>query len=122
MRPPERAVLAAHAIYFAVTGLWPLIHYRSFEAVSGPKRDDWLVKTLAVFILPVALGAAMAAVRDRVTPEVRAVAIGSSLALGWSSAWYALRGRIRRVYLADALVEGVLVAGLLIARRRNGRR
>jgi hypothetical protein len=118
MRPPERAVLAAHAIYFAVTGLWPLIHYRSFEAVTGPKRDAWLVKTLGVFILPVALAGASATVRDRVTPEVRAVTVGSSLALGWSSGWYALRGRIRRIYLGDALVEGVLVAGLLIARRR----
>lgn len=118
MRPSERAILVAHAAYFAVTGLWPLIHYRSFEAVSGPKRDDWLVKTLAVFILPVAIAGASAAARDRVSSEVRVLAIGSSLALGWSSAWYALRGRIRRVYLADAVAEAVLVAALLLARRR----
>jgi len=28
-------------------GIWPLILYRSFEAVSGPKTDHWLVKTVA---------------------------------------------------------------------------
>jgi len=118
MRPPERGILAVHAIYFTITGLWPLIHYRSFEAITGPKRDDWLVKTLGVFILPIGFAVASAAARDRVTAELRLVVIGSSFALGAASAWYALRGRIRRIYLADAVVESMLVAGLLLARRR----
>ncbi len=34
----------AQGLYLLLTGMWPLVHYRSFEWVSGPKVDDWLVK------------------------------------------------------------------------------
>lgn len=30
---------AAHGLFHVATGLWPLPHYRSFEAVTGPKTD-----------------------------------------------------------------------------------
>ncbi len=36
-------------IYFA-TGLWPILNMRSFEVVTGPKRDKSLVKTVGALI------------------------------------------------------------------------
>ena len=116
----ERAVLKLQAGYFLVTGLWPLIHYRSFEWISGPKKDDWLVKTLSVFIL--AAAAALIAGLSRGTApsdETRTLALGSAAALGGASAWYVLRGRIRPTYLADAATEAALIAALLSARREE---
>ncbi|MCK9487011.1 MAG: hypothetical protein M0R73_10010 [Dehalococcoidia bacterium] len=115
-RPTLRLVLAAHAGYYAVGGLWPLLHYRSFEAVTGPKRDAWLVKTVAAMILAVMATLLQALRRPEPPPEARLLAIGSATALGTSAAWYALRGRISKVYLLDALAEGILAAGALIAR------
>jgi hypothetical protein len=29
-----------------VTGVWPIPHLQSFEAVTGPKKERWLVKTM----------------------------------------------------------------------------
>jgi hypothetical protein len=29
-----------------VTGVWPILRLRSFEAVTGPKKERWLVKTM----------------------------------------------------------------------------
>ena len=31
--------------YYALTALWALVHVRSFQAITGPKTDLWLVKT-----------------------------------------------------------------------------
>lgn len=54
-----RAVAAAHAAYYVCTGLWSILHRRSFEAVSGPKREYWLVRTVGA--LATAVGAALGA-------------------------------------------------------------
>jgi len=59
--PRERLALAAESAYYLVTGAWPLLHYSSFERVSGPKRDDWLVKTLGLLLLPIAATLALGA-------------------------------------------------------------
>ena len=45
----ERMAVAQGAFYLA-TGLWPVLHLRSFEAVTGPKADGWLVKTVGGLI------------------------------------------------------------------------
>jgi|SRR5690625_6866 len=36
--------------YFVVTGLWPIFHMRSFEAISGRKKEKWLVKAMGAMI------------------------------------------------------------------------
>ena len=116
-RPTERAVLWAQSVYFFTTGLWPLLHYRSFEVITGRKRDVWLVKTVGALLLPVAGSIGVGATRRRAPEEVRLLAAGTALALGGVEGVYALRGRIRWVYLADAVIEMLLVLGLLTARR-----
>jgi len=37
-------------VYFLLTGIWPLLSMRTFEAVTGPKVDRWLVKTVGVLV------------------------------------------------------------------------
>jgi hypothetical protein len=46
----------------------------------------------------------------------RTLAVGSALAFATVDTWYAARRQISPVYLADAVVELVLVAGWLRAR------
>jgi hypothetical protein len=41
----------AHGAFNVVSGLWPLLHLPSFELVSGPKVDRWLVRTVAGLLL-----------------------------------------------------------------------
>ncbi len=49
MNEPWAAVLAlGHSAFYVATGIWPVLSRRSFEAVTGPKREDWLVKTFGV--------------------------------------------------------------------------
>ena len=99
----------AQALYFLTTGLWPLIHSRSFARVTGPKFEIWLVKTVGVLITVIAGVLFTAAVRRNVTFEVVLLAVGASLGLFGVDVFYVLRKRISPVYLADAALEAALL-------------
>ena len=108
-----RLVLTVQAMYYLVTGIWPIVHLASFEAVSGPKTDDWLVKMVALLVI--VIGATIwTAVRRRVwTREIQLLSIGGALAFAVIDLRYALGGRISPIYLADAGLELAFVALLL---------
>jgi hypothetical protein len=121
----RRLVAFAHAGYFLITGIWPLLHIRSFEWVSGPKVDRWLVKTVSGLITVIGAVVGLAAWRRPITPEIEALAIGSGLSLAAVDIYYVARRRIRWVYLLDAAAEIALAAAWLTAkgqRDRPGRR
>ena len=63
------------AVYYIVTGVWPLVGIDTFQAVTGPKTDNlptggegdhWLVMTVAVLVLVVGPALLIAAVRRRI--------------------------------------------------------
>lgn len=117
---PERAIALAQAIFYLLTGVWPLVSIRSFEAVTGPKTDRWLVKTAGVLITVIGAVLLRGATRGTVTPELRLLAVGSALGLAGIDVVYVGRGRIARVYLLNALAEvALVVAWALAARRRS---
>ena len=94
-----------------VTGLWPIFHLRSFEAVTGPKLEGWLVKTVGSLITAIGGTLMLAGSRRRVTPEVRLLAVGSAAALAAVDVLYTSRKRISPIYLLDAATELGLIAG-----------
>jgi hypothetical protein len=104
------AVALAQGAYFTATGLWPLLHMRSFLAVTGPKTDLWLVKTVGALIAVAGGTIAVAALRDRVTPEVRMLAGGTAAALGAVDVVYTAQRRIPPIYLLDGAIEAAIVA------------
>ena len=82
-----RIVCWTQALYFSVTGPWPLIDIQSFQDVTGEKTDHWLVYTVAL------LGLASAAV------------------LASIDVIFVTRKTISPIYLGDAAVELVFVFG-----------
>lgn len=115
MNRTENRVLAVQGVYFAATGIWPLLHMRSFEAVTGPKVDKWLVKTVGLCITCIGGALLAAARRDRITPEIRGLAISSAVSLAAIDIYYSAAGRISPIYLADAVAEFGLVGALASA-------
>ncbi len=112
-----RRLALAQAVYYGSTGVWSLAHRRSFEAVTGPKADYWLVRSVGALVTSVAAALALGAARGRVGPELRLLGAGSALGLAAVDAAYALTGRVRRVYLADAALELALAAAWAAPRR-----
>jgi hypothetical protein len=110
-----RAALAlGQGIYYFATGVWPLVSIRSFEAVTGPKTDRWLVKTVGVLVSVIGLVLVLAGRRRRVTPEATLLAAGSAAGLAAIDTIYATRGRISKIYLLDAVAEVALIAAWVI--------
>jgi hypothetical protein len=106
-------------IYFFVTGVWPILHIASFVAVTGPKVDLWLVKTVGALIAVVGATLMLAARRRAVSAEVVFLAVASAASLGAADVIYALADRIWDIYLLDAAAEAGLIVLWLIAWRRR---
>ena len=105
--------------YYALTGLWSLVDLDSFQAVTGPKRDLWLVKTVGVLVLAVGATLMLAGTRRSRAPEVPVLALGSAAGLGAIDVLYAVRGEISRIYFGDAVAQLVLIAAWVLALRRT---
>ncbi len=99
---------------YVTTGLWPLVHLRSFEAATGRKRDDWLVKANGAIFIAIGTGLGLAAARDRLTPEFRAMAVALGLGVIGVEVSNLLRRRISPIYWLDSAFEACMVAGWLI--------
>lgn len=108
-KPLSAWVALGQGIYYLITGIWPIISRRTFELVTGPKYDFWLVRTFGALISVVGVVLAWAGLREKVTPEVAALGVGSALSLGGSDVIYASQRRIRRIYGVEALAELALI-------------
>lgn len=106
----QRQLMRAQAAYYAVTGVWPLLSIGTFQKVTGPKHDLWLVKTVGVLVAAIG-GALWLAARKEGAPSEEAVALaaGSAAGLAAIDIVYPLKRVISPIYLADALVELGLV-------------
>jgi hypothetical protein len=115
---PKLALI--QGIYYVATGIWPLLDITSFQMVTGPKTDLWLVRTVGVLVTVIGAVLLLAWHGRRITPEVMLLAIGSALGLASIDLIYALSGTISSVYLADAVAELGLVGLWLFGWRRRG--
>ena len=104
----------SQGIFFVASGLWPVVHLRSFEAVTGRKRDKWLVQTIGGLIAAVGGALLVGAFERRRSRSLRTLGIASSAALAASDVYFAGKGRISPVYFADAAVEATLIATWLV--------
>ncbi|MBA3456837.1 MAG: hypothetical protein H0T42_27355 [Deltaproteobacteria bacterium] len=121
MRAPHRRELVplAQGVFYIATGLWPIVHLKSFEAVTGPKVDRWLVRTVGGLISAVGAALMAAAFEQQPGPSrtLAVLGIGSAIALGASDVIYASRGRISKVYYVDAVAEAAILAAWAVSRR-----
>src|SRR5262245_45890615 len=117
-----RAISAGQGAYFLVTGLWPLVSLKTFYAVTGPKRDGWLVKTVGTMIACIGSTLLLGARRPSVSPEIRWLGASSAAALMAVDVVFVGRRRIPRIYLADAVAELGLLAGWALAGIEDARR
>jgi len=106
----QRDVAIAQAAYFVAAGVWPLLDMRSFQWITGRTTDRWLVKTVGALVAVTGATIGAAALRRRITPETRLLAIGSAAALAAIELAYVARRRISPVYLLDAIAQAALIA------------
>ena len=116
-----RLVLGAQALYYIVSGVWPLVSMRSFEWVTGPKTDDWLVYTVGLLLAAVGAGLATAIRLRQIGAPILVVAFGTALALAAIEIVFVSLRVIAPIYLLDAAVEIALAFAIAwtLARSRT---
>lgn len=96
-------------LYFLITGVWPLLSINTFQKVTGPKNDLWLVQTVGVVVAATGAALVLAGATGDVSPPVVLLAIGSAAGLGGIDIVYTAKRVIAPIYLADAFVEACLI-------------
>lgn len=122
--PPlsARSVARAQGVFYVASGVWPLIHFGSFEAVTGPKTDRWLVQTVSGLLMTNGLAQLAWSGAPEGRRVVGVIGAGTAGTLAAIDLLHAPRGRIRRVYLLDAAAELAWLAAWLAAwRAADGR-
>lgn len=108
--PSGPQIALIQAVYYLITGVWPLLDMRTFEAITGPKVDRWLVKTVGVLVAAVGGSLGLAARAGR-TPRETAF-LGAACAGGLTAidVVYVSKRRISPIYLLDAAAELLFLA------------
>ena len=102
----DGVVLArAHGAANLVSGLWPLVHLRSFEKVFGPKVDRWLVRTVSGLLVVNGLTQLTTSPACSSVLQARRLGVGTAAVLAAIDLVYVPAGRISKMYLVDAAVE-----------------
>jgi hypothetical protein len=112
-------VALIQGVFYLATGVWSLVDIVSFQLVTGPKTDLWLVRTVGVLVTVIGAVLISASRRRRITDEIVLLATGSALGLAAIDLIYSLSGRISAVYLADAGAEIGLAILWAIGWRRS---
>lgn len=103
MGPSPRALAAIQAAYLVSSGVWPILHRRSFERVTGRKQDFWLVRTVGGLAAASGASLGFAAASGRKHRETSLLALATGLVFG-AADLRAARSH-SRIYLADALLQ-----------------
>jgi hypothetical protein len=110
-----RPVAAVQGAYYFLTGVWPLLDLDSFQAVTGPKADLWLVYSVGSLVAVIGATLVWAAASGRIASEIAALAIGSALVLGMIDVIFVARGVISWVYLIDAAGQAAVIGWWMLA-------
>jgi hypothetical protein len=102
-------LLCSQGIYFILSGIWPVIDINSFMAVTCPKTDLWLVKTLGVIFFCEGVCFVLGGMRKEGGLPIVVLSFINAIAIIFIDCYYVFKGTICPVYLADAAVECIIV-------------
>lgn len=114
--------MLVQGLYYAFTGFWPVVEPVSFQAVTGPKTDVWLVQIFGATLGVIGCALLWAFKRQRMSGDLIGVAIGCGAVLVAGDIVFVAVGRIAPIYLADAAVHMALFVLWAVALRVTNRR
>jgi hypothetical protein len=110
LRDRRTALLArAQGGYYVATGVWPFLNRTTFEWITGPKTDYWVVGSFGVLLAMIGAVLLLAARVRRITREIAMLGAGSALVVASCDLLAGVQPRNTGAYFADAVVELGLV-------------
>lgn len=108
-----RYLAIVQAVYYAITGIWPIVHIHSFMEVTGPKVDLWLVKLIGGLTVSISVVVFFTGIRRRIRIENLLVIIISSISYLLTDIINVAQGLISKIYLADAVLQIFFISAWL---------
>lgn len=108
-----------HGIYYSITGIWPIVDIKSFLLITGYKNDLWLVKTVGILTLVIAIPILYASWKKRFHSEILILTILSCTAFMMVDITYSLKKIISPIYMIDAGAQFILLLSWLIIERNK---
>jgi hypothetical protein len=109
-----RYLLVFQGIYYLVTGVWPLLSIDTFEALTGPKTDDWLVQTVGVLAACIGATLLFGCWKRSLSRETLFLSAVSAVGFLGVDVIFVSLGIISRIYLLDAAIQLVLLMSSLV--------
>jgi hypothetical protein len=106
--------------YYLAGGLWPLVHFRSFEAVAGPKPDRFQTEVTSILFAAIGAALLLGARGSTLPPAVRALAVASALGTAYTDLKH--RRQVRVIFQPEAALELTFAAAAAAAAVRPPRR
>jgi hypothetical protein len=102
-------VAFTHGFFCLVLGLWPVVSFQSFQAVTGQKPDHWLICVVGLLLAGIGSSMLIAAIRRDIAFEVFAIGIITAMSLAATDIIFVIERSIPAVYLLDAVAESLFV-------------
>jgi hypothetical protein len=83
-------------------------------AVTGPKTDIWLVKTVSVLLVAIALSLLSGLIDGSYKLPVAVLGLCTSIAMAFIDFYYTINDTISKVYAADGVVEVLFMIGWIL--------
>jgi hypothetical protein len=114
MSMDQRVTLTLLALYYIATGLWPIVDVGSFQKITGPKSDLWLVKCTGGLVAAVGVALICSLFEPQLPFTIIALAAAVAVTLTIVDIVYVVKGVISPIYIADACIEALLLAALVL--------
>jgi len=109
----RRVGLRLQGWYYIATGLWPLVSMRTFETVTGPKVEDWLVRSVGLQAFSIGVGLLVASRAPAIPAATRTIAVLAAASFTVIDVVYFLNGTLPWTYLLDAAAELTFIGAQL---------
>jgi len=103
----SKPLLIFQGFYTLLTAVWALADIDSFMAVTGPKTDIWLVKTVSVLLIPIAASLILPAFFTSTFWQPLLVGSLSAIGLAIVDFYYSLNDTISDIYSWDGILQCV---------------
>jgi hypothetical protein len=115
--PPDsaRTLELLQGGYYLALGLWPVVSADSFQLVTGPRTDLWLLRTIGLVIAVIGIALLSAVRRRSVALEMMIVAGGVAAVLGITDIINVSVKAVSPIYALDSMAQAIFVFGWLRA-------
>jgi hypothetical protein len=108
-----KILLAIQTGYFFLTGIWPLLHINSFMAVTGKKKDFWLVKMVGLLTVAISITLFSGFFQPLQLPVI-ICAVTTASAYAAIDLYYTGRGVIPGIYLLDGVMQLLFISAWVV--------